>query len=394
MVTRTFFAALLLAISGGLLAHFNNAEHTDSPLWLTLVSDEADIEPAAPKSYDRSKVHATGVVEGQSQATELRFEVHGRITHLGCSDERAKPQFVRKGDILARVDHTCSLESLRECEAMLAKAKADKAELIAGASDAELDEARANVKATAARVVASFHVHRRRKVLVEQAAVSDQELDDAAAAYNAAHARWLAAKAKLAQLEEPPRDFEVQAADAEIALARSRVEQAKATLHKSLLRAPCDGVVLRVEGEVGELTGPEAAAPVVTLVDATTLRVRAYVDELDALDVQPGQAAEVMVDSLPDVRLQGRIEACLASMQPKTHLRHTPTEQLDVKVREVVIELDVEPRYRDQLVYGLPVDVTVLTNEVASAPSTPVHAEVLHASHEASPVAARLAATP
>ncbi len=237
MFLRATFAITALAITAGVLAFRSDPEFFRSTPWLHLVSDEVGIEPPPTASYDSQQIHAAGVVEGGSQATDLRFEVQGRITHLACSDELAQPQRVRKGQVLAQIDHTCALQAVNEAKAMLAKANAEKLRLQAGASAAELDEARAEVKAATARFVSAHSTRRRLQSLSNEQVVSHQELDDAAANYRTAHARWAVAKARLVQLEDPPRPFELAAADAEIALAKSRVEQTKAMLRKSVLRA-------------------------------------------------------------------------------------------------------------------------------------------------------------
>jgi hypothetical protein len=122
--------------------------------------------------------------------------------------------------------------------------------------------------------------------------------------------------------------------------------------------------------------------------------VRAYVDELDALEVEPGQPAEISVDSLPDVRFRGHVEACLASMQPKTLLRHGPTEKLDVKVREIVIKLDADSHELEQLVYGLPVEVMVHTGAKRASPVDSRDSDVLQAAGTRAPGQTRLASTP
>lgn len=328
------------------------------PLWR--VSNEVGVGQPAPNQYaPPTRCYAQGIVEGLGDETELSFELPGRITVLNCSDERSTPQTVKRGDILARIDHSLWLQKVRQAEAKLAKARASQMKLIEGASMAEREEAKANARAAAAIVRAAFDTYTRTKTLAAENIVPEQDLDDAVAGYRSAHAKWKACKARVAQLEDAPREFEIEAAEAEIRLAESQLQQARTMLHKTVLRAPCDATVLSVDGEVGELTGPEAEKPVIRLVDSSQLRVRAYVDELDALNIEQGQRVQTTTDSLPSVAFTGRVESCLASMQPKTEIRHSPTEKYDTKVREVVIGLDIDQPQLEKLVIGLPVDVLI-----------------------------------
>src|SRR5207249_4765372 len=116
-----------------------------------------------------------------------------------------------------------------------------------------------------------------------------------------------------------------------------------------------DGLVLRVRGQPGEMVGPEREEPLITMVDASEARVRAYVEEMDALGVVPGQRARVVADALPGESRRGTVLACSPSLTRKDLQRNLPGERADVKVREVVIRLDSP----GNLVIGLPVDVFI-----------------------------------
>ena len=125
-------------------------------------------------------------------------------------------------------------------------------------------------------------------------------------------------------------------------------------LDRTQLVAPFDGVVIHCELQPGQLAGP-SQPPLVTIADLSQIRVRAYVEELDALSVSPGQAAYVTADGRPGVRFPGTVVACASRLQPKRLLRNKSDERVDVKVREVIISL----RHADGLIVGLPVDVFI-----------------------------------
>lgn len=99
------------------------------------------------------------------------------------------------------------------------------------------------------------------------------------------------------------------AAEAQQALAH--VQFARANLTRSILRAPFDGVIARLTGEVGEFSTPSPPGiptpPVIDLIDDTCLYVSAPIDEVDVARVRVGQPAHITIDALPGQRFPGRV---------------------------------------------------------------------------------------
>jgi len=124
-------------------------------------------------------------------------------------------------------------------------------------------------------------------------------------------------------------------------------------LERTLLRAPADCTVLRVLLEPGELVGP--GQTVLAVADCSVLRVRAQVEELDVMNVRLSQLATVTADGLPNLVLSGRVVQYAAALSAKTDYRNQPAERMDVRVLEVLIELDGSC----DLPIGLPVDVLI-----------------------------------
>jgi multidrug efflux pump subunit AcrA (membrane-fusion protein) len=143
--------------------------------------------------------------------------------------------------------------------------------------------------------------------------------------------------------------------DGNAALAEAAVRRELLLVEKTRLRAPIDGIVLRVAAEPGELTGPTDERDLFTLVDRAHTRVRADVEELDGLRVMPGQLAVVSAAASPDKTFRGTVLTCSPCFRPKAQYRLKPGERLDIRVREVVIELDDG----NDLLIGLPVEVFI-----------------------------------
>ena len=120
----------------------------------------------------------------------------------------------------------------------------------------------------------------------------------------------LAAEGLLAeQAREQARTYAEQARAA-CEAARERVKEAeaalnaaRATLAKSVMTAPFDGIVLDVTTEVGEWITPSPPGvfipPVIDLIDPTSLYVSAPVDEADVSRVRLALPVRITLDAFP-----------------------------------------------------------------------------------------------
>ena len=143
--------------------------------------------------------------------------------------------------------------------------------------------------------------------------------------------------------------------EAKMALAEAAVRRESLLVDKTRLRAPIDGIILSALAERGECTGPMDDRDLFLIADRGATRVRAFVEELDGLRVLPGQLALVSVAAHHGQAYRGKVRACSPCFRPKAQRRLKPGERLDVRMREIVIDLDDG---RDLLV-GLPVEVFI-----------------------------------
>ena len=94
------------------------------------------------------------------------------------------------------------------------------------------------------------------------------------------------------------------ATDAQIEIARARLEL-------TILRAPFDGVVAEINGELGEFVTPSpvgvATPPAVDLIDSSCLYISAPIDEVDAPAVRAGQKAIITLDAFPKENFTGLV---------------------------------------------------------------------------------------
>jgi multidrug resistance efflux pump len=144
-------------------------------------------------------------------------------------------------------------------------------------------------------------------------------------------------------------------ASARVELAQTLLRQEQLMLDKNRLVAPVDGEILTVPFQPGEVVGPIQPSDALLLANRDKIHVRAFVEELDALEVAVGETAVVMSAGTHNRQLHGTVISCSPYVAPKFHRHSNPGERLDVRVREAIVEV----READFLLIGLPVEVFI-----------------------------------
>ena len=296
-------------------------------------------------------IFATGRVEGTTPEIELRPQLAGRVEEILV----AEGQLVKQGDVLLRLDDQQHRHAVDLAVAELALAQAQLDRLVNGARTEEIAEAAALYRGKLAGLELAELSWQRTSKLQETRVVAQEEADRDRIRVATLQAEVAAARARLDLLEAPPRPDEVRMEEARVQAAGARLELAQVQLGRMQLLAPCDGQVLEIDAEVGELTGPESPQPVAILADTSGTHVRAFVEEMDAPRVRVGMLATVVTDGLPDKQFKGRVYRVSPRMDRKELWSDHPAERYDTKTREIWIELD----QGELLVVGLRVDVVI-----------------------------------
>lgn len=186
----------------------------------------------------------------------------------------------------------------------------------------EIEAARARLRAAHSELKLAQQSHERLVTLTARNAASQEELDRVIETLQAAQARVDVSQQELDLLLEGTREEEIAEARAQLEQARQTWQLAEAGFREEEIRAaqaardaaqaaldalqlridelnvtaPIVGVVQAVELNPGDLV--PANAPVLSILDASHLWIRAYVPE-DRLDLQLGQRLPVTVDSFP-----------------------------------------------------------------------------------------------
>lgn len=292
-------------------------------------------EGMRPPSPREAWIQGIGLVEPAGEVRRLTFLHPGIIGEVLVK----VGQQVEPGTVLMRQTNREESAALTEAEAALAVAKAEYAQVVAGVNPERiraLEASRVASEATATNARSDFE---RIERLSASGVASDTDREHTKTELLRADANLKQIEAELANLRFFVRDEEKEVAKQKIVLAESRVAMARARLTETELRATVPGRVLEILHREGEPTFTVTPEPVLIFADASQLRVRAEIEETYALELVPGQEAEVYGRGLGDRKISGRVTFVKSLMGKKTVFTKTSTERKDVDVLQVMIDL-------------------------------------------------------
>ena len=172
---------------------------------------------------------------------------------------------------------------------------------------------------------------------------------------NELHRQQLASE-ELAEKAEGDAQARVAACKAGRELSRvteASVEVAEAVLERTRLRAPFDGTVAEINGELGEFVTPSPIGiptpPAVDLVNNSCLYIKAPIDEVDAPAIRAGMNATISLDAFPDRPFAGFVRRVAPYVQ-----------DLEKQARTVDIEAEIRDPEQANLLPGYSADVEVI----------------------------------
>lgn len=113
------------------------------------------------------------------------------------------------------------------------------------------------------------------------------------------------AEANLALVKAENSSVSTSLARAKVLQAEGRYQSALAVLEDSIIRAPADGVITRIDVKVGESVEMEES--VVSINDKEGFYVEAKVNENNIFDVKSGMSAQVFFDANPSIIYEAEV---------------------------------------------------------------------------------------
>jgi multidrug efflux pump subunit AcrA (membrane-fusion protein) len=211
-------------------------------------------------------------------------------------------EYVRKGQVLARIDPTDFNLSIKGAAAQEASAQAALEKAMHAARPELLEQARIGFER-------AEDEYRRMKMLYDSKSLAPNDFEKYRAAYE--HAKQEYEQAKAGGQHE-----DKALAKASYNQAAAHLEVVRKALSDATLCAPMDGYIAKRSIEPGDTASP--GHPVFEIVRMDPLEVNVGVPETDVQLVRIGQQADVTVPALPGKSLQGTVRVVNVSADPNT----------------------------------------------------------------------------
>jgi HlyD family secretion protein len=310
--------------------------------------------PTVTKSVNLGLIAAPGRVEAVSEEVRVGSELSGRLKSVNVEEGDR----VKRGQVLAELENADYHARVATAEAELAQREAELRRTVNGSRTEERHEAEAAKQASKAVLENAKNEAERRRGLAERAVISRDEADRYERAYRVAQAEYEQASQHFALVDAQAREEDRTRAEANVSEARARLSEAQAVCEKSFIRAPMEGVILRKLRHTGESVSTQFDSPVITMADDSVLRVRLDVDETDVARLKVGQRAYVTAEAYGDRKFEGHIIRVGRVLGKKSVRTDEPTEHVDTKILETLVELNPGER----LPLGLRVDSYIATD--------------------------------
>ena len=147
-----------------------------------------------------------------------------------------------------------------------------------------------------------------------------------------------------------------ESARAQAKEAQARIGASRADTSRTVVKAPFDGIVAEVNGEVGEYLTPSPPGimtlPAIDLIDDTCLYVSAPIDEVDAAQLKIGMGGRITLDAYRGKHFTGKLRRIAPYVLA-----------LEKQARTVEVEVDFEsPAEIRHLLVGYSADIEVVVD--------------------------------
>lgn len=279
------------------------------------------------------------------RTVNMSFRVGGRLQSLNVDEG----DVIKQGQTLGQLDKAPYENALMQAKANVATAQAQYDLMMAGYRAEEIAQAAAAVKQAQAAYDYAQSFLQRQQGLWNSRLLSANDLANARSSRDQALASLKSAQDKLSQYRAGNRPQEIAQAKANLEQAQAQLAQSTLDLQDTVLTAPSDGTLLTRAVEPGSML--TAGSTVLTLSLTHPVWVRAYVDEKNLNQAQPGREILLYTDGRPDKPYHGKIGfvSPTAEFTPKTV--ETPDLRTDLVYRLRIIVTDAD----DSLRQGMPV---------------------------------------
>ncbi len=285
-------------------------------------------------------ISAPGEIEPKTQV-EISAKVSARIEELPFDEG----QQVKAGDVLIRLDAKEMHSRLKSAEANF---MAQKSQI--EVTKSQIEARKAQMKGIEATLGQARRDFERQTQLLASGDVSQSVYDLSRQKFDELQSQQ---QATLLQIQADEQGLIV--AQYTLEAQNAQIEEAREALEYTTIRSPIDGVITRINAEVGEMvmtgTMNNAGTVIMIVADLSKMLLVAQVDEADVGKLAVGQQASVRVKAYWDQTYQGIVDTIA--------MTNDRTQNMTKYYRtEILLQGDVSKLYT-----GLTADVDILTQK-------------------------------
>ncbi|MFM9944663.1 MAG: efflux RND transporter periplasmic adaptor subunit [Bacteroidia bacterium] len=310
-----------------------------------------ELKVSAEETSKRSiiqTVTATGKVQPEIELA-ISPDVSGEITDIYVKEGDT----VKEGQMLLKIKPDLYVSSVDRANAGVSSALSGKKSDMVMLTQAQ------------SRLTEAISIYKRSKDLYDKKAISIAEFEKAESAYQIALADVESAKERIT------------ASNYTIDNAQANLREAKQNLARTIIYAPTDGTVSKINNKRGERvvgTATMQGTEIMRISNFTNVEVRVDVNENDILKIKKGDSAVIEVDAYGDRKFKGIVtQIAKASNKAAATMSTDAVTTFEVKIRML------KSSYQDLMIGntlpflpGLSANVDIQTNRGNNLISLPI----------------------
>ncbi len=179
-----------------------------------------------------------------------------------------------------------------------------------------------------------------------------QQITSAQSKVDSYYQSWQLVKAQLEELKAPARRQDTTLYEAQVRQAESNLESIYNQIENSIIRAPIDGVITRIEYKKGEQVSMTKS--VIYMLSESKLEIEVDISESDITKIKNGDTVEISLDALSS---EQKLYGTVYDIDP------AETIIQDVTYYKTQIAFDIPEELNEEIKPGMTANVIIKTKE-------------------------------
>ncbi|MCP8967554.1 efflux RND transporter periplasmic adaptor subunit [Ectobacillus ponti] len=249
-------------------------------------------------------VSASGTVQAGKQVSLNAASNNVKLTAVNVK----VGDHVQAGQALAVLDNSSAKVKVTSAQAAVASAQSRLDKLKAGPAAPDVGMQQISINKAQLALASAKDKYDQVNAQYTAGKATDQDVKQADTAVKQAQQDYDLAQLKLQQLRTPASQADLQSAQADLEQAKAQLQQSQSDLDALTIKAPMDGLVVTVNGNVGETPANNNPVLVLDNSDAAQIQVSAQVSQSDIGKLQKGMTAAINTSAYDNKTFTGQVD--------------------------------------------------------------------------------------